>query len=103
MQFERRRQSRRPIDIAAKLFTAVDAPVWDCIVMDISDRGAKLAVESGGDIPENFTLLLSVEGGASRCCLVVWRAGRQIGVKFVPRESANADRSQIFGDEPDFL
>jgi hypothetical protein len=102
MRFERRRQSRRPIDIAAKLFTAVDAPVWDCIVMDISDCGARLAVESGGDIPDHFTLLLSAEGRASRRCQVMWRAGRQMGVKFVPLESANADLSQIFGAEPDF-
>jgi PilZ domain len=81
--FDRRKEPRRLVDLAATLFTSVDAPVWDCVVMDISTHGARLAVESGTAIPDQFTLLLSANGRASRCCLVMWRAGHQLGVKFV--------------------
>jgi len=98
MQFERRRQLRRPVDISAKLFTAVDAPIWDCVVMDISVHGAKLAVESGHEIPEFFTLLLSAEGRVSHRCRVMWRAGRRLGVKFVPLEAADADAPAAAAD-----
>ena len=81
--FDRRREPRRLVDLAATLFTGVDAPVWECVVMDISAHGARLAVESGTAVPDQFTLLLSANSRASHRCLVMWRAGHQLGVKFV--------------------
>jgi PilZ domain len=82
MGFDRRRKTRRLIDVSAKLFTGVDAPVWDCVVMDISENGARIALDSVDEIPEQFTLLLVSYGHTSRACRVVWRAGRQLGVRF---------------------
>jgi len=100
MQFERRKQLRRPIDISARLFTAVDAPVWDCVVMDLSAHGARLAVESSNDVPDNFTLLLSDEARKSHSCRVIWRAGHQLGVKFVALASADTETSPNAAPRP---
>jgi hypothetical protein len=82
MRSERRQKTRRLFDISAKLFTGVDAPVWDCVVMDISENGARIALDTSDNVPERFTLLLVSYGRTSRPCRVVWRAGRQVGVKF---------------------
>ncbi len=82
MRADRRRKTRRLIDVSAKLFTGVDAPVWDCVVMNISENGARIALERHEDIPEQFTLLLVSYGHASHACRVMWRAGHQLGVKF---------------------
>lgn len=84
MHFERRKKLRRLVDTSAKLYTSVDAPVWDCVVMDISAGGARIALDVADEIPDRFTLLLTSRGGASHRCRVAWRAGCQMGVKFEP-------------------
>jgi|HubBroStandDraft_2_1064218.scaffolds.fasta_scaffold1153573_1 hypothetical protein len=82
MRFDRRKRVRRLIDISAKLFTGVDAPIWDCIVMDMSDNGARIALDSLDDIPDRFMLMLGSRSGLAQPCCVVWRAGHQMGVRF---------------------
>lgn len=53
-----------------------------CVVADISDFGARLHVESGTTVPDNFILLLSASGKPKRKCGVIWRKGAEIGVEF---------------------
>jgi hypothetical protein len=97
MRFDRRRQARRLIDISAKLFTGVDSPVWDCIVMDISNNGARLAVDSVDAIPERFTLLLSSQSRVSHRCRVMWRAGCRMGVTFEATVPAGIEPQSLPG------
>ena len=52
------------------------------MVADISDCGARLAVENSETVPNTFVLLLSASGKPKRKCRVVWREGVQIGVEF---------------------
>jgi PilZ domain len=82
MRLTREGKARRFIDLSARLFTGIDAPVWDCVVMELSDNGARIAVDAAEDIPDRFTLLCNGRDRASHRCLVVWRLGRQIAVKF---------------------
>jgi hypothetical protein len=60
----------------------------DCMMIDVSQTGARLQVEGsfeGLDLRE-FFLLLSSTGVAFRRCQMVRVAGEEIGVKFLARE-----------------
>ncbi len=55
----------------------------DCALADVSDGGAKLAISSQYEIPDEFTLVLSERYKLIHRCSVVWRAGGYIGVQFL--------------------
>jgi hypothetical protein len=81
---DRRQSPRRTINRVAKFHSGVGALPRDCMVTDISERGARLYSEI--EIPEQFTLSLSGEGFDLRQeCRVVWRLGGEIGVEFTGR------------------
>jgi hypothetical protein len=60
-----------------------------CVLLDVSDRGAKLEVEGPVNVLQagEFFLLLSSTGLAFRRCTLVWIDGAQIGVRFIAKES----------------
>ena len=86
MRNERRRQSRRVLQAGGRLQTGDGSIVAACEVQDISEVGARLRVKSDRLVPDEFTLLLSMDGAAHRQCRVVWRSGSDIGVKFSPTD-----------------
>lgn len=53
-----------------------------CTLVDLSDTGVKISIDSPHTVSEHFSLLLSREGHA-RKCRVKWRRGSQIGAMFV--------------------
>src|SRR5579872_4455998 len=57
------------------------APVVDCLIVDVSKEGARIASVSGAPLPSSFTLAddAKSEIGAAT---VVWRTGNEVGVKF---------------------
>ncbi|WP_291864300.1 PilZ domain-containing protein [Bradyrhizobium sp.] len=62
----------------------------DCIMIDVSQTGARLCIEGsfeGLDLKE-FFLLLSSTGLAFRRCRMVRVAGDEIGVQFLERDKA---------------
>ena len=63
----------------------------DCIMIDVSQTGARLHVEGsyeGLDLKE-FFLLLSSTGVAFRRCRMVRVAGEEIGVQFLARDKGD--------------
>jgi hypothetical protein len=56
--------------------------VRPCTIVDLSDTGVKILIDSPHTVSEQFSLLLSREGHG-RQCRVKWRRGSQIGAKFV--------------------
>jgi hypothetical protein len=62
-----------------------------CILLDVSQTGAKLEIEGSPDVlrAREFFLLLSSTGLAFRRCELVWVDGTQVGVKFT-----NADKKK---------
>lgn len=66
----------------------------DCMVRDMSATGARLKVEGSVSAPDTFELLIPLDGLEANC-QVVWRAGADLGIKFLaaPRIVA-AKRSQ---------
>ncbi len=57
------------------------APAIDCVIRNMSQTGAMLAVEATVSIPDHFTLLIKPEL-IKRECQVVWRKTDGIGVRF---------------------
>jgi PilZ domain len=61
-----------------------DKPSVACVIWDISEGGARLAVAHPlADLPHHFTLHLLKDGGDQRYCEVIWMDRRFVGVKFV--------------------
>jgi PilZ domain len=90
MFVEKRRLPRRLVHIPAKFATSDSAPLRDCIVVDISDYGARLELDNPNDVPERFTVVMGPNGGPYRRCRVVWRANNQMGVEFDRDSSSHA-------------
>jgi hypothetical protein len=58
-------------------------PSVDCVIWDISEGGARLAVAlTMADLPRNFTLNLFRDENVQRDCEVVWMDRRYVGVTF---------------------
>ncbi len=78
---ERREQARRTINRMAQFQSGVGALPRDCMITDISERGARLC--SDYEMPEKFVLSLSDDAATIRHeCQVVWRLGCELGVEF---------------------
>lgn len=56
---------------------------YECQVVDISADGAKLISDADPRIGSSLTLSASPHATVRRPCEVVWRRGRQLGVRFV--------------------
>jgi PilZ domain len=78
----RRQSARRNCHRAAQIRPGAGTRSRDCLIVDISDHGARLQID-GFDVPEKFVLVLSGRGSVEeRACEVVWRMGDEIGAKF---------------------
>jgi hypothetical protein len=82
MLSDRRGARRYTINRIAKFQSDAYALPRDCLISDISDRGARLFAE-GTDVPDQFNLLISDDSrDLRRQCKVVWRLGYELGVQF---------------------
>ena len=69
-------------------------PLRSCTLSDVSQTGAKLAIENPNDMPAEFTLLLTGGPSVARC-RVMRRGNGEIGVQFLnasPPQSAASTR-----------
>lgn len=98
MAKDKRKSIRRPIRYSAWVILEGDA-LHGCVLADVSDNGARLDIDETKPIPDNFTLLLSMNGGARRKCRVIWRKPRQIGVFFEGR--VNMDPNEAAPPPPE--
>jgi hypothetical protein len=66
-----------------------------CTVRDISDTGARLKIDGSVSAPDTFDLIVDMDG-LEASCEVVWRNGKELGVRFLaaPRKVA-AKRTQV--------
>lgn len=59
-----------------------------CKTSNISNKGAKLTMQGRIEVPNLFFVSFSVNGKVARQCKVVWRTGRDVGVRFTGSERA---------------
>jgi hypothetical protein len=97
MRYDKRDFVRRTFPIPAMLAVAPDAQLRKCMVLDISESGARLGIDGAGDLPDEFTIILGPGGRPFRRCRVVWRADTQVAVRFDRNRSShtNADTLHV--------
>ena len=76
----RRRHPRRRIRIRAWADPGGVAPVYDCVVLDVSEGGASVIAVNGADLPDAFELQLDTHRTMGKA-QVAWRSGVAVGVK----------------------
>ena len=76
---ERRRNHRTEVQWCAKI--AANQSLQGCVIRDISFLGARLALASAADLPNDFELAIH-QVHMQRSCSVVWRSETEIRVKF---------------------
>jgi hypothetical protein len=80
---EQRKSVRRFRRRAATVSFGAEKPSVKCVIWDISEGGARLAIAlRSADLPHHFTLNLFRDGSVQRNCEVVWTDKRFVGVKF---------------------
>ena len=84
---DKRKAHRQPMRYTAWV-AQKGKPLHGCIVADISESGARLKIEDGEAIPDEFVLVLSRGGATRRKCCVVWRNKTHVGVEFSSSRSA---------------
>ena len=92
---ELRKKPRRQFHYTARILTDKDTPPIACSIADISESGARLALERDEELPETFILLLTANGGARRHCRVIWRDGLTIGVEFPDHRLVSAGSKRL--------
>jgi hypothetical protein len=99
MAFGDRKSNRVDFERGIRVYIMGIDGTWrrDCMMIDVSQTGARLCVEGsfeGLDLKE-FFLLLSSTGLAYRRCRMVRLAGDQIGVEFLKPEKASAKKQSM--------
>ena len=69
---ESRRSPRRPVVHGAWIFQGGSAPTVPCVMVDLSDAGARLKVDAQAVLPPQFILVMSRDGKLNRRCKAVW-------------------------------
>lgn len=76
----RRAEERTRTSVAAQITQA--GRIIDCVVRDMSSKGARLRVPDAGAVPQMFELLLKTSG-ETRPARVRWRKDKEVGIAFV--------------------
>lgn len=86
---DKREAKHRSVRYGARLALA-DGTLYECVLSEISETGARITVQDAAAVPEKFVLVLSANGASRRNCCVVWRDPQQLGVKFEQSVGARA-------------
>ena len=81
---DRRRESRIPTRSRVWADPGGLAPVVDCMIVDLSNSGARIASVDGATIPDAFTIAVNRQNELG-AAIVMWRVGNEVGVKFEAR------------------
>ena len=98
---EKRSASRAPTYLRAEaVCQPEDSPV-KCLIVDVSETGAKLQFSDGEmkTLPDRFQLLV-VKTGEQPFVRVAWRNANQLGVTFESDSGAPSDPPLESGDLP---
>ena len=85
---ERRRSTRRTCTLGGRLFYGLAGLSIDCVIRDISDHGARIAVPSAAWKAPKEIHLLSLREGKVYSGQVVWNRGRYLGLDFSQVQTA---------------
>ena len=87
MRRNTRRSRRHTLSYPCWILTSAE-PIKASLI-DISELGARISVESPDQVPENFELALSANLAVSRQCKIVRRGDHELGLVFSRLYKAN--------------
>ena len=87
---DRRRSERRSCTLGGRLFFGLAGLSIDCVIRDISDHGARIAVPSAAWKAPKDIHLLSLREGKVYSGRVMWNRGRYLGLNFSQVQPAEA-------------
>jgi hypothetical protein len=91
MGAEHRKFPRRRVEQSVLIASDNGSIIGQGTMLDVSAGGARLKVDGGLTVPDQFTLFLSkIDGRLKRQCVIAWRKDEQVGVRFVSADSAAA-------------
>ncbi|MCC6889397.1 MAG: PilZ domain-containing protein [Hyphomicrobiales bacterium] len=93
MPQELRRSPRRYIRQFAVACCGDGRPMQRCLLCNVSATGANIRMAGAAKTPDQFTLVLSPNGGVHRHCQVVWRSEHEVGVRFVEGRDKPSDKT----------
>jgi hypothetical protein len=79
---ERRKHQRFQFNRVGKFYTENGALPRECLIIDISEEGARIVVPDAA-VPNQFNLLISGDRATREHCEVAWRLGDEVGVRFI--------------------
>ncbi len=85
-QGNRRMELRRRVARTATIADQAALTPVPCVILDVSNSGARLDVPATATVPQRFKLMIDSDG-SERICDVVWRRENAIGIRFVDLES----------------
>jgi hypothetical protein len=85
---------RQRLFIMARIRFGAGALSTPCHVRDLSETGARISVDPQVTIPDHFTLEVPSRD-LTHQCEMRWRAGKEIGVRFVNIEKALTPEERI--------
>ena len=65
-------------------FVKIDEQFYPCQVHEMSMTGARLALAHPFDLPDTFSLQLTLAGAVVRPCYLIWQEAGEAGVSFEP-------------------
>lgn len=80
---ELRKYKRREVHYPVWIVVDPAQPPQRCMLLNVSQGGAKIEIDKQLEPPEKFTLLLTHRGHSTRPCRLVWRNGTNMGVEFL--------------------
>lgn len=86
---ERRATVRRRTFKGGKLTFNKGLSVLDCLVRDLSNKGARLELATTVGVPDTFELTIAPDR-VKRFCKVAWRSQHHLGVRFQTGPKLNA-------------
>jgi len=81
---ERRSTPRSRVFFGGEILIDSELLPVECHVKNVSDGGARLFVQSGDLLPDQFDLIIR-KTNERRRAVVTWNNGRQLGVAYRPR------------------
>ena len=82
-EYDRRRYPRTDLGLNGSMFFGPNLPRRACIIVNISEGGARLHIGLLLDPADRFGLSLQPPDTFRRECKLVWRSEFEIGTKFV--------------------
>jgi hypothetical protein len=76
----RRNKTRRAVRTRVWADPGGTAPVVDCMILDVSEGGAKVVGLNGAELPDTFRLQIDTASAVGEA-EVVWRKGGAVGVR----------------------